>query len=663
MFKLLRYFSITSLAAMGIVTVLLGIFYRHMALNELLETEESKSIALTQVLANSIWPRFAPFLTSASALDREALRDRPETAELRRAIIEQTKGLSVVKVKIYDLQGLTLFSTEGGQIGEDKSDNAGFLSARSGNVASELTHRNSFSAFDRIIEKRDVFSSYIPVRGDSRSPIEGVFEVYTDLTPFMQRITLTQRTIMVGVVLIQACLFGILFLIVRRADQLIRRHDIERSQKEKQIRDHLRRISALRQINVAVTSTLDIRAVLMVLMEKIAALLPLSTVQVWLLSGKDRELERTACWNLDEEEWKRRSSRGTPPLVQAVIEGKKAVTTANLQTDSRAVNSDFYRKHGLLSYLGVPLIVKEEVLGVLAFFTREERPFPREEIDFLSTLAGQAAMAISNSQLYEETRRQALELERASKTQADFTAMIAHDLRSPLMNIMGAAEMMAEGMFGSVNAEQKRWLLKAQETGRSLVALVSDFLDVSKMEAGCIDLVKEEVDVKELVRSCVENHLPMMRAKNISIADAFCVALPTIKADPGRLGQVLSNLLSNAIKFTDGGGHIEVGVARAREREIRVWVKDDGVGIGPEELVGLFEKYSQSESGKMSKCKGTGLGLVVCKMIVEAHGGQIWVESEEGKGTTVFFSLPCVDSAGTTASRQMAPLEKQLYPS
>ncbi|MCI0577896.1 MAG: cell wall metabolism sensor histidine kinase WalK [Chloroflexi bacterium] len=222
MFKLLRYFTLTSLVAFVVVAILLGLFYRQTAVRDLMTVAESRNVTLTQAFANTIWPEFAPFLTSASTIETGALRSHPETARLRQAVLAQMQGTSVVKVKIYSLDGRTVFSTEAAQIGEDKSDNAGFLAARSGQVASELTHRDAFSAFEGEIEDRDVFSSYLPIRRQNAGPVEGVFELYTDLTPLLADISRTQRMVIGGVVVILGLLYGVLFLIVRRADTILR---------------------------------------------------------------------------------------------------------------------------------------------------------------------------------------------------------------------------------------------------------------------------------------------------------------------------------------------------------------------------------------------------------------------------------------------------------
>ena len=233
-FPLLRYFSITSLVAFLLVAILLVTLYRQIAVNELIALGESKNTAITQSFSNVIWPEFEDFLNSASELSTIEIQSHPETARLRQAVLEQMQGLSVIKVKIYTLDGKTVFSTEASQIGEDKSENKGFIAAANGGLASELTHRDTFSAFEGEIADRDVISSYIPIRRDTA--VKGVFEVYDDVTPLLEKISITQRNIAIGVSLVLALLYFILFLLVRRADNLIKQQFIEQQQAEEIIK-------------------------------------------------------------------------------------------------------------------------------------------------------------------------------------------------------------------------------------------------------------------------------------------------------------------------------------------------------------------------------------------------------------------------------------------
>jgi PAS domain S-box-containing protein len=222
-FKLLRYYAIASLAAFAIVATLLSLIYRQAATRDLLALGESKNVALTQTFANSLWPEFETLIAEASGLDGDELRGYPEMTHLQQAVREQMAGLSVVRVKVYDLEGQTVFSTETAQIGEDASANPGFLAARSGQVESELTHKDAMGAFEGEIANRDLIESYVPIQPDGPSgPITGVLEVYDDVTPLLVQIRDTQRNIVIGVALNLTILYFALFLIIRHGDEVIK---------------------------------------------------------------------------------------------------------------------------------------------------------------------------------------------------------------------------------------------------------------------------------------------------------------------------------------------------------------------------------------------------------------------------------------------------------
>jgi signal transduction histidine kinase/DNA-binding response OmpR family regulator len=420
------------------------------------------------------------------------------------------------------------------------------------------------------------------------------------------------------------------------------RYAIQRHRAEETLKERNRELLILQKISETILSSLDLRAVLESILEQtmvsesfdlgnVRLLDPnRATLEVMVSRGyRDPEnISRYRAFAQTAERTRSNSYEGAfkEPCVEEQVQQCAGYRTL--------------KNEGVESFVMVPVRADSEVLGSLLLASRARRNFKPEEVNLLQTIGNQLGVAVQKSRLFEETARQAVELERAAKLQADFAAMIAHDLRSPLMNISGAAEVMMHGMFGTVNEEQKQWLAKILANSRSLVNLVSDFLDVSKLEAGYVDVAKEAVDLCGLIQKTLDNFLILAQEKQIVLTNSVHPSMPSIHADPRRLDQVLSNLLSNAVKFTKAGGVIEVGAGRGNETHAQIWVKDTGVGIPRTEIGHLFEKYRQCSNIRESGHKGTGLGLVICKMVVQAHGGRIWVESEEGKGSTFYFTLP-----------------------
>ena len=235
MFKLLRYFSLTSFVSVVIVAAILGFLYREIAIHSLVTMGESNNQAVTRVLANSVWPKLMPYLATADTLPNERLQEHPDREMFAETLTTHLRGLSVAKVKVYDMGGRTIFSTDPQQIGEDKSGNGGFQGARTGAVTSELTHRDEFSGFERVIENADLLSTYIPVRR-TNGAIGAVFEVYDDVTPFLARIERMQWMVVLGVFIILCVLYGVLFVIVRHADGVIQRQYRQRDAAERALK-------------------------------------------------------------------------------------------------------------------------------------------------------------------------------------------------------------------------------------------------------------------------------------------------------------------------------------------------------------------------------------------------------------------------------------------
>jgi PAS domain S-box-containing protein len=268
---------------------------------------------------------------------------------------------------------------------------------------------------------------------------------------------------------------------------------------------------------------------------------------------------------------------------------------------------------------------------------REGKVFGASTIsrDITALREAEEAMLQMNTKLRQEIE----ERQRAEKSLADFTAMVVHDLRSPLSNMASIAESLRDGFFGSISEEQQKWLERIENNSRALIDQVTDFLDLSKIEAGHIEINKRPVDLCALVHENVIDYSTQADKKNILLTTQVEGNLPAIHLDSRRIGQVFGNLCANALKFTAPGGRIEVGARRLSREEVLLWVNDTGIGIPQEEIGQIFEKYRQLSTGKSSSYQGTGLGLVICRKIIEAHGGKIWAESKEGQGTGFFFTL------------------------
>ena len=248
------------------------------------------------------------------------------------------------------------------------------------------------------------------------------------------------------------------------------------------------------------------------------------------------------------------------------------------------------------------------------------------------------ALAANVNQMNDELRRLYKELETASQHKSDFLASMSHELRTPLNAIIGFSQVLREGMVGEVNEKQREYLDDILSSGNHLLSLINDVLDLSKVEAGQVEL---EVAPFSL-RDALESGVVMVRGRattdgvQITVADSSDVNI--VDGDERRVRQVIFNLLSNAVKFTPTGGSVDVRATRVNG-DVQVSVADTGPGIAAEDVERIFEEFQQTDAG-FEQREGTGLGLALSKRLVELHGGQIWVESQVGEGSRFVFTLP-----------------------
>ncbi|HEU5393967.1 MAG TPA: ATP-binding protein, partial [Candidatus Methylomirabilis sp.] len=306
--------------------------------------------------------------------------------------------------------------------------------------------------------------------------------------------------------------------------------------------------------------------------------------------------------------------------------------------------------HGVVSYLGVPLRYRNRLIGVLNVYGKERRVFHQGEVALLSAFADQAAIAIQNARLFaeakehsehleERVRARTAELEEANRAKSQFLANMSHELRTPLNSIIGFSALLEEGGQGPLTEKQAHYVTNIHTSGKHLLAVINDILDLTKVEAGKLELTLGPVDLGEVIRASLTLVRGLAAAKRLSLTSELPEALPLAIADPVRLQQILFNLLSNAVKFTPAGGAVTVGVER-REEDLAVWVRDTGIGIAPEDQERIFREFEQVDNSFARQYQGTGLGLALARKLVELHGGRIHVESALAKGSTFTFTLP-----------------------
>jgi len=313
---------------------------------------------------------------------------------------------------------------------------------------------------------------------------------------------------------------------------------------------------------------------------------------------------------------------------------------------------------GVQSFAAVPLLLEGEPRGFLLAGTNP--PYPKLEpgdVELMSVLSSEVGVAIENLRLYEALKRSHDELEervknrtqelaeaneelvRLNKMKSDFVSAVSHELRTPLTSIKGYAALVGEGKLGAVSKSQADRLGKIGRNTDYLSNLISDLLDIARIESGRIGMMIHSVELSRLVDAVADLLGPQFKENNLTLKVKLPAKLPRLQVDENRLQRVFVNLLSNAIKFTPERGTLTIQ-ATSKGKMLQVDVADTGIGIPPEDLERLFSEFFRADNPVNRERKGTGLGLVLVKRIIEAHGGKIWVTSRVGKGTTFSFTIP-----------------------
>ncbi|MBI2000608.1 MAG: GAF domain-containing sensor histidine kinase, partial [candidate division NC10 bacterium] len=394
--------------------------------------------------------------------------------------------------------------------------------------------------------------------------------------------------------------------------------------------------------------------------------------QVVLWDEESQTLRLGAAYGTEMERVKTQQFRVGEGVNGLVAQTRKPLIVNDYQAFPQRVNGLTH----VGAVIGVPLLYRDRLLGVLtSHATQSGSAFTPDHLALLTNFADQAAVAIENARLYQEIQQHAAELEErvrqrtreldeASRHKSELLANMSHELRTPLNSIIGFAEFLQEERLGSLTEKQTRFLGHIRASGKHLLELIGDILDLSKAEAGRIVLQPEDLSVPTTLEDILVTTRGLAHQKNQTVEAEIQPDMPSLWADPIRFKQILFNLLSNAVKFTPGGGRISITARQVSglpssvprpepapatedrgpetgEARLEIKVSDTGIGIKAEDLPRLFQQFVQLEASATKHHEGTGLGLALAKRLVELHGGRIWAESEgEGQGSTFTVVLP-----------------------
>ncbi len=403
-------------------------------------------------------------------------------------------------------------------------------------------------------------------------------------------------------------------------------------------------LKALGEVGQAVSSTLDLETVLTSIVSHAVQLSGTDGGAIYEYDEPSEEFLLRATDHMEEELIN--ALRANPPRLGDGVVGRAAASREPVQVpnilEERAYAPrirQMLERFGFRASLAVPLLREDRIIGGLVVRRKSTGEFRPEVIELLKTFATQSVLAIQNARLFREIEDKSRQIEAANRHKSEFLANMSHELRTPLNAIIGFSEVLQERYFGELNEKQAEYTDDILTSGRHLLSLINEILDLSKVEAGRMELELATFDIP----LAIDNARTFVRERatthGITLDVTIDERLGDFVGDERKIKQILLNLLSNAVKFTPEGGRITIN-ARPINGSVEISVTDTGIGIAEEDQPKVFEEFRQVGSDNAKKIEGTGLGLTLAKKFVELHGGKIWVESEVGKGSTFTFTLP-----------------------
>ena len=645
MFRLVRFFLFTSLIAAVAVTAAV-ITYRRDEVQRLINFAEVQNVILARSFANTIWPRFSSYVRSLPVTERDALRARPETNSLHEALRLLTVGLPVMKIQIFNLDGLTVYSTDPEEMGVYRTNNPGFIiAARQGKPASKLTFADQISTFEGTVVDRDVVETYLPIRVDNGS-IEGVFELYSDVTPLVAGIRTSTVNLVIGFVVVFGFLYTILFVVVRVADRIIKRQYADISTKNATLEHE---IAERKRIEAALTKAHD--------------------------ELEQRVEERTR--KLTEEISERRRAENNLRKVSRAVEQSPAMTIiTDIEGKIEYANPRFTQVTGyaLEEIFGkTPRILKsgemasQEYARLWKAITagkewRGEMHNKKKDgelywaLTFISPITDQngavthflgiAEDITEHKRVEEDARRHRNTLAHIGRVtvMGEMATSLAHELNQPLAVISGCAHICLDQLrSGRGDTEE---MLDSLEQIAEQAQRASEIIRRTRRFLRPEEEEQRPIDVNDAIRGIEDLLRVDAREQGSAIDLDLADGLPPVSADLIQLQQVILNLAHNGMEAMAGCNpdrrHLSIQTSAADSGAVEVAVRDTGHGIPAANLARIFDSFFST------KPSGLGMGLAISRSIIEAHGGRLWANSSEGIGTVFRFILPsaketCVD--------------------
>jgi signal transduction histidine kinase/HAMP domain-containing protein len=407
----------------------------------------------------------------------------------------------------------------------------------------------------------------------------------------------------------------------------------------------LEEVGALSEVSRAVSSSLDLGQVLHEISEQAAKLCDAVAGFIQEYSETTGEFHISASWNAREEFV--RSIEAAQITLGKGASGRSAATGKPTQISDILVEPDYpYRdilqREGYRAVLSVPMLREERVIGTVVVVRKTPGAFSERHVNLLTTFANQTTIAIENARLYRDVTDKGRMLEEANRHKSQFLANMSHELRTPMNAIIGFSEILLDPSLQVSDEERAQFLTDILTSGKHLLNLINEVLDLSKIEAGRMELHIAPTDLDEILEAVQSTARPLAAKKSIDLQFGSDPGIAPLAVDAARVKQVLLNLVGNAVKFTPDGGRVSVTTSLDGDSgSVKISVTDTGPGIPPEEHERIFLEFQQAKASRdVAKPEGTGLGLALAKRFVEMHGGRIWVESQIGRGSTFTFTLP-----------------------